>query len=142
MNMARPKWQALFCLITMFILICSVLITKSPEPFPATSRTLVTAAHLGEIPGYVCVYVDESADYAVHVQEEYAVGALNVGTEVILAETVGTVVSVSPQEFSVSVKNVSKIVPGVSGTPVCVGTVPIGFISGWDGSGALRCIFY
>lgn len=142
MNMARLKWYVLFSLVIFLILICGMLTTENPSPFPATSRTLVTAAHLGEITGYQRVYVDESTDYAIHVRKEYAVGTLNVGTKVTLAETVGTVVSVSPQEFSVSIENVSKIVPGVSGTPVFLDTVPIGFISGWDGVGALRCIFY
>ena len=109
---------------------------------PVSSRTLVTAAHLGDIDGYECVFVDEETDYAIYVQENYIANGLSVGDVVSLAGTTGTVGSVSEAEFSVVVDNVSKIVPGVSGEPVCFDSTPVGFISGWDGQGAIRCIFY
>lgn len=114
-------------------------------PLPETSdcsRTLVTAAHLGEIVGYTRVYVDESTDFAVYVKNDYVATWLSVGEKVTMAGTEGTVLSVSAKEFSVDVANISKIVPGVSGSPVCLENVPIGFVSGWDGTGKLRCIFY
>lgn len=115
---------------------------KQKPSIPVSSRTLVTAAHLGDIDGYECVFVDEETDYAIYVQENYIANGLSVGDVVSLAGTTGTVGSVSEAEFSVVVDNVSKIVPGVSGEPVCLDSTPVGFISGWDGQGAIRCIFY
>ena len=88
------------------------------------------------------MFVDEETDYALYVQENYIASGLSVGDVVSLAGTTGTVGSVSEAEFSVVVDNVSKIVPGVSGEPVCFDSTPVGFISGWDGQGAIRCIFY
>ena len=107
-----------------------------------TQRTLVTAAHLGEIDGYTQVYVDEDTDFAIYVKEGYIAEGLSLSDVVPLAGTTGTVSSVSGQEFSVVVDDISKIVPGVSGEPVYLNNTPIGFISGWDGHGSLRCIFY
>lgn len=103
---------------------------------------MVTAAHLGEVDGYTQVYVDEDTDFAIYVKEEYIAEGLSLSDVVSLAGTTGTVSSVSRQEFSVVVDDISKIVPGVSGEPVYLNNAPIGFISGWDGRGSLRCIFY
>ena len=105
-------------------------------------RTLVTAAHLGEVDGYTQVYVDEDTDFAIYVKEDYIAEGLSLSDVISLAGTTGTVSSVSRQEFSVVVDDISKIVPGVSGDPVYLNNAPIGFISGWDGGGSLRCIFY
>ena len=77
-----------------------------------TQRTLVTAAHLGEIDGYTQVYVDEDTDFAIYVKEGYIAEGLSLSDVVSLAGTTGTVSSVSGQEFSVVVDDISKIVPG------------------------------
>lgn len=103
---------------------------------------MVTAAHLGEIEGYTCVWIDPDTDYAIYVVNDYAASSLKEGDSVTLVQTTGTVTSVLEKEFTVVVDNVAKIVPGVSGEPVYLDGVPVGFISGWNGSGALRCIFY
>lgn len=115
---------------------------KSPPIESGTQRTLVTAAHLGEVDGYTQVYVDKDTDFAIYVKEDYIAEGLSLSDVVSLAGTTGTVSSVSRQEFSVVVDDISKIVPGVSGEPVYLNNTPIGFISGWDGHGSLRCIFY
>ena len=115
---------------------------ESPPIETGARRTLVTAAHLGEVDGYTQVYVDEDTDFAIYVKEEYIAEGLSLSDVVSLAGTTGTVSSVSRQEFSVVVDDISKIVPGVSGEPVYLNNAPIGFISGWDGRGSLRCIFY
>ena len=109
---------------------------------PPTSRTLVTAAHLGDIEGYECVWVDEKTDFAVYIKTDYVAEGLSLGDTVSLAGTTAVVKEVSDQEFLVEVENTSKIVPGVSDSPVYLDDVPIGFISGWSGTGTLRCIFY
>lgn len=108
----------------------------------AESRVLVTAAHLGEIDGYRLVYSDADSDYAVHVCVGYVADKVRTGDRVSLVGTTGVVDSVSDTEFTVSVKNISKITPGVSGSPIYLGKEPVGFISGWNGDGTLRCIFY
>ena len=130
----------------IFGLVCAIYMfntdMKSPPIESGTQRTLVTAAHLGEIDGYTQVYVDEDTDFAIYVKEDYIAEGLSLSDVVSLAGTTGTVSSVSWQEFSVVVDDISKIVPGVSGEPVCLNNTPIGFISGWDGHGSLRCIFY
>lgn len=120
----------------------ALFVFKQKPSIPVSSRTLVTAAHLGDIDGYECVFVDKDTDYAIYVQENYIAHGLSVGDVVSLVGTTGTVDSVSEAEFSVVVDNVSKIVPGVSGEPVYSNSVPVGFISGWNGQGAIRCIFY
>lgn len=115
---------------------------ESPPIETGARRTLVTAAHLGEVDGHTQVYVDEDTDFAIYVKEDYIAEGLSLSDVVSLAGTTGTVSSVSRQEFSVVVDDISKIVPGVSGEPVYLNNAPIGFISGWDGRGSLRCIFY
>lgn len=106
------------------------------------SRVLVTAAHLGEIDGYICVYVDEETDYSVHVSKSYASVSLCVGDVVDIVGTRGVVDFVTDKEFSVAVDNASKVVPGVSGSCVYHEYQPVGFVSGWNGSGSIRCIFF
>lgn len=113
----------------------------SPTPPPVT-KCLVTAAHLGEIEGYTCVYSDGQKDYALYIKDNYVASTAVVGDIVSLADTTGKIISVTNEEFVVDVDNISKIVPGVSGSPVTRQNVPIGFISGWNGKGGLRCIFY
>ena len=124
------------CTLLVFVsvagLVMALLRFNELATQPASSRTLVTAAHLGDIDGYEQVYVDEETDFAIYVKE---------GDVVSLAGTTGIVDSVSDKEFSVVVDDISKIVPGVSGEPVFINNTPVGFISGWS-SGSLRCIFY
>lgn len=144
--MKRTAICDVLCVLVGFIGVAGFLLTlctlKRESSIPVSSRTLVTAAHLGEIEGYECVFVDEDTDYAVYIQKNYIANGLSVGDVVSLVGTTGTVGSVSGAEFSVVVDNVSKIVPGVSGEPVYFDSVPVGFISGWNGKGAIRCIFY
>ena len=54
----------LVCAISMFYTDVKSLPIES-----GTQRTLVTAAHLGEIDGYTQVYVDEDTDFAIGVKE-------------------------------------------------------------------------
>lgn len=132
----------------LFVVACAVLaiglswIPQDGHSSCTTSRTLVTAAHLGEIDGYTCVYTDTDTDFAIYVKQNYCAEGLAVGDSVALVGTSGTVVSTTPVEFAVQVENISQIVPGVSGKPVYLRGEPVGFISGWNGAGALRCIFY
>ena len=97
---------------------------KSPPIESGTQRTLVTAAHLGEVDGYTQVYVDKDTDFAIYVKEDYIAEGLSLSDVVSLAGTTGTVSSVSRQEFSVVVDDISKIVPGVSGEPVYLNNTP------------------
>lgn len=131
----------------LLILVCTARIATPYVQLPQgdtaiTSRTLVTAAHIGEIEGYTLVYSDTETDYAVHVKNSYVAAGLSIGDKVRLAGTAGEVASVSDKDFTVAVDNISKIVPGVSGTPVYHLGSSVGFISGWNGDGTLRCIFY
>lgn len=137
----RASTIVLFILCGMIGAVCCMSgVVK--EPLPVDRRTLVTAAHLGQIAGYTKVYEDTSSDYAVYVKDSYCAEGLASGARVTLAGTSGNVAAVSETEFTVSVDNISKIVPGVSGTSVYYDGTPIGFISGWSGDGTVRCIFY
>lgn len=133
------------CTLLVFVsvagLVMALLRFNELATQPASSRALVTAAHLGDIDGYEQVYVDEETDFAIYVKEGYIAEGLSQGDVVSLAGTTGIVDSVSDKEFSVVVDDISKIVPGVSGEPVFINNTPVGFISGWS-SGSLRCIFY
>lgn len=124
--------------ILAIILLCAVVHTYQPY----TGRVMVTADHLGNIPGYTKVYSDPKTDYGVYVKDSYVATGCACGDVVGLVDTIGTVESTKDREFSVKVENISKIVPGVSGSPVYHNGRPIGFISGWDGTGLLRCIYY
>lgn len=133
--------------VALLILVCCACIADPYVHLPRegaarTSRTLVTAAHIGEIEGYTLVYSDTETDYAVHVKNSYVATGVSIGDKVRLAGTAGEVASVSDKDFTVAVDNISKIVPGVSGTPVYHLGSSVGFISGWNGDGTLRCIFY
>ena len=126
------------CTLLVFVsvagLVMALLRFNELATQPASSRALVTAAHLGDIDGYEQVYVDEETDFAIYVKEGYIAEGLSQGDVVSLAGTTGIV-------DSVVVDDISKIVPGVSGEPVFINNTPVGFISGWS-SGSLRCIFY
>lgn len=144
--MSKEMRAGMIALTIMFVLafaalFVSVFVEEVPE-LDASSRTLTTAAHLGEIEGYLRVYVDEATDFAVYVQQDYRATGVVVGDVVSLVGTSATVISVDAAEFAIDVENISKIVPGVSGKPVYLNGTPIGFISGWNGDGAVRCIFY
>lgn len=145
-NLPKAFGCLLICvaLLHLFVfgLICFLDHAPTEQPVTAESRVLVTAAHLGEIEGYSQLYADDATDFAVHLKEEYTSERVAVGDKVTLVGTDATVTTVSDMEFSVSVNNISKITPGVSGSPVYSGKEPVGFISGWDGTGNLRCIFY
>lgn len=144
--MRRTSVRDVLCILVGLVGVAglgfTLLSTPNESTTPVSSRTLVTAAHLGDIEGYECVFVDEETDYAIYVQENYIADGLSLGDVVSLVGTTGTVDSISDTEFSVVVDNVSKIVPGVSGEPVYLDSKPVGFISGWNGQGAIRCIFY
>lgn len=108
-----------------------------------SSRVLVTAAHLGDIDGYTCIYSDEESDVGVYIVDGYTAVAPPVGSKVIYKNgRVGEIVTVSASEFTMKPQALDDILPGVSGTPIYYREVPIGFISGWDGTGNVRCIFY
>lgn len=124
------------------IAISMSLVACAPQPVPSR-RVIVTAAHLGAPEGYTSVYVDEETDYAVYVAEDYTAEGIHVGDTLSLScGTDAVVQSVSDKDFTVTVADISKIVPGVSGSTVYLDSTPIGFVSGWDGDGAVRCIFY
>lgn len=115
-----------------------------PSALLTGTRTVVTAAHLEEeMRGYQKVYVDEESDYAVYVEDAYCpIISPKVGKTVYFCGTSGKVTSVSDTTFSVKVENTSMIVPGVSGSLVAYNDIYIGYVSGWDGEGHLKCIFY
>lgn len=128
--------------MSKILTLIAILITVLVIPVQTSQRVLITADHLGDISGYTKVYSDSSSDYGVYIKDDYKANTCREGDTVRLADTEGTVVSSKAKEFSVKVENISKIVPGVSGSPVYNGGKAIGFISGWDGTGALRCIYY
>lgn len=111
-------------------------------PYTASSRVLITAAHLDDIAGYTRVFTDEDNDYSVFVQDDYRATRLPSGVEVTYLNSRGVIEECSATMFFVRPSNINAIVPGVSGSPVYYRDIPIGFISGWDGSGRVRCIFY
>lgn len=111
-------------------------------PYEATSRVLVTAAHLDDISGYTRVYTDEENDYAVFVKDTYRAERLPTGTAVKYLNSGGTIMECSDTMFFVLPDDINAIVPGVSGSVVYYHSTPIGFISGWNGDGLVRCIFF
>lgn len=118
------------------------LMGKVEIPYEPSSRVLVTAAHLGDIEGYTCVYSDEESDVGVYIEDGYVAKAPPAGAEVTYLNSHGIIYSVSDSEFLVDPFSFEAVIPGVSGSPVYYRGVPIGFISGWDGAGHVRCIFY
>ena len=137
-----------FLLAILVLLVCSnvwfAMQTVSPTLPLTDTRTVVTAAHLKEeMVGYHQVYIDEGEDYAVFVADAYTpIIAPEVGDTVYLCGTSGVVNGRSDTSFSVDVENTSMIIPGVSGTLVRYNDTYVGFVSGWDGSGNLKCIFF
>lgn len=130
-------------LVIMFtVYVGSILVRESGLQFEASSRVLVTAAHLGEVKGYTCIYSDTETDVGIYLKEGYRASAPPIGAEVTYLETKGWVHMVSDGEFIMEPLNIETIIPGVSGTPVYYKGEPLGFISGWDGNGRVRCIFY
>lgn len=140
--MSRKYYYSMLLILVCIARIATPYVQLPQEDADTTSRTLVTAAHIGEIEGYTLVYSDTETDYAVHVKNSYVATGLSIGDKVRLAGTAGEVASISDKDFTVAVDNISKIVPGVSGTPVYHLGSSVGFISGWNGDGTLRCIFY
>ena len=140
--MSRRAYYFVPLILVCIARIAATYVQLSQEGTATQSRTLVTAAHIGEIEGYTLVYSDTETDYAVHVKNSYVATGVSIGDKVRLAGTAGEVASVSDKDFTVAVDNISKIVPGVSGTPVYHLGSSVGFISGWNGDGTLRCIFY
>lgn len=110
--------------------------------FEATSRVLVTAAHLGDIDGYTCVYSDADTDVGIYLKDGYIANAPLVGERVQYLGSFGYVREVHNGEIAVECDDTQYIVPGVSGSPVYYEGVPIGFISGWNGHGLLRVVLY
>ena len=140
----RERYNALagfFFLIAVCTLGATIIHATSIGKFDASSRVLVTAAHLKEVEGYTCVYADEESDVGIYVKDNYVANAPPEGARVSYLNSYGTVYSVSDGEFSVTPDNNEVIIPGVSGSLVYYQNVPIGFISGWDGTGHVRCIF-
>lgn len=134
--------------ITIFVvvLICFLFIwgyTPDSEAYTVSSRVLTTAAHLGELDGYELVYVDEEADYAVHVKKDYVASQLSVGDEVqYLDKYSATVSETHGQDFIIQPDVRETILPGTSGEVVSYNGIPVGYISGWDGQGGVRCIYF
>ena len=116
--------------------------TEPIEPFEASSRVLVSADHLGEIPGYTKVYSEEATDTAIYIRDDYSATAPPVGAILGFNGHQGTLVSSTAREFIMAPDELIHIYPGVSGSPVYYQDTPIGFISGWNGDGNVRCIFY
>lgn len=133
--------KAVAALILVVTALVANLLYSGQEQDPSAYRVIVTAAHLGRLAGYTKVYEDTETDYAVHVKNTYYSGRAAVGDRVEFAGTYGTVASVLAKEFRVEVSDISKVVPGVSGTPVYNKRDPIGYVSGWS-DGQIRCIFY
>lgn len=129
---------------TAFGLLCAYLLLLSiMNSYQPSSRVLVTAAHLGEVPGYTCIYSDEETDVGVYLKDNYVASKPPISSRVVYGNThIGVIKEVYDNEFRMSPLNHESIVPGVSGTPVYYKRTPIGYISGWDGTGLVRCIFY
>lgn len=106
-----------------------------------TGRVYITAAHVGTLPGLTCVYADTSLDYAIHLHDSVSTHIL-VGDIASFCNTQGHVNEIGTYDFTVVVENPSYIVPGVSGSTVTVDGIAVGFVSGWNGDGTLRCVFY
>lgn len=128
--------------MSKILTLIAILIMVLVIPVQTSQRVLVTADHLGDISGYTKVYSDTSSDYGVYIKDDYKSNACKEGDHVRFAGTRGQVASSKNTEFTVKVENISKIVPGVSGSPVYKGGKAVGFISGWNGDGLLRCIYY
>lgn len=107
-----------------------------------SSRILVTAAHLGPVAGYECIYSDEENDYAVHIDMDYVASSVVCGDRVEFVDTYGYVTDVTSHEFFVDVHDISVVVPGISGSQVTLHGTPVGFVSGWGDDGNLRCIAF
>ncbi len=141
--LAVIKWVILatigICLAFLAVMASDYLYDKSYQP---TSRVLVTAAHLGDIDGYTCVYSDAASDVGIYLQEDYKASAPCIGAEVYFLDHKGWIREVSAGEFAMEPERNEQIVPGVSGTPVYFKGKPVGYISGWNGHGLVRCIFY
>lgn len=110
--------------------------------FKGSSRVLVTAAHLGDIAGYTCVYSDDATDIGIYLKDGYVATAPPVGARVEWMNYYGTVEQVYDGEFLIKPHDTEMVYPGLSGTPVTYRYKQIGYISGWNGDGLVRCIFY
>ena len=146
MSIAKYIFKTLFYICASLLVVAFTIyamnMLKVPPDYEASSRVLVTASHIGEVSGYTCVYSDADSDVAVHLKDGYKAVHPPISAEVTYLETKGYIYSVSDSEFIMEPINIETIIPGVSGTPVYYKGVPIGFISGWDGHGRVRCIFY
>ena len=138
------KFICYMCLSLLALVLTMVGIDylRSETEFEPSSRVLVTAAHLGDIEGYTCIYADEDTDVGVYLKEGYVAAKPPITSEVTYLNTKGYIYSVTDTEFVMEPLSIESIVPGVSGTPVYYHGEPIGYISGWDGNGRVRCIFY
>lgn len=130
----------LLCAAVCAVVFASLFIPPASSVEP--SRVYITAAHIEDPEGYTRIYEDLDTDYAVFIKEDAVSHTLQVGDHVKVLGERCKVLRVSDFEFSVDPPDVSKIVPGTSGATVTHNEIPIGFLSGWDGAGALRCIFY
>lgn len=119
-----------------------VSLVKPQVEFQPSSRVLVTAAHLGELEGYTCIYTDDASDIGVYLREGYVASAPPISSEVTFLNSKGWVRFVSNSEFLIEPIDAELIVHGVSGSTVYYKDKPIGYISGWNGNGLVRCIFY
>lgn len=129
-------------LASLVLLLCGLKYLREEATFEPTSRVFVTAAHIGDIRGYTCVYSDADTDVGIYLKNWYKASAPPISAEVTYLETKGYIREVSAGEFVMEPLNIETIVPGVSGTPIYYKGVPIGYISGWNGHGLVRCIFY
>ena len=129
-------------LASLVLLLCGLKYLREEAAFEPTSRVFVTAAHIGDIRGYTCVYSDADTDVGIYLKNWYKASAPPISAEVTYLETKGYIREVSAGEFVMEPLNIETIVPGVSGTPIYYKGVPIGYISGWNGHGLVRCIFY
>lgn len=145
------EFSKAFCKFTFYVC-CGMLIllftiyvfgvVHDKVDFEPSSRVLVTAAHLGDIRGYTCVHSDADSDVGIYLKEGYKASAPPISAEVTYLETKGYVREVSDEEFIMEPLDIETIIPGVSGTPIYYDGKPIGYISGWNGHGLVRCIFY
>lgn len=129
-------------LASLVLLLCGLKYLREEAAFEPTSRVFVTAAHIGDIRGYTCVYSDADTDVGIYLKNWYKASAPPISAEVTYLETKGYIREVSAGEFVMEPLNIETIIPGVSGTPIYYKGVPIGYISGWNGHGLVRCIFY
>lgn len=136
----KSKYAALYFLAGAILGI--LLVYRPSNQFSPNYRVLVTANHIAYVQGYTKVYEDPETDYSIYVDADYQGQKIAVGATVHFCGTTGEVQTVTAYYIDIAVADTEKILPGVSGSTVTYNNIPIAFVSGWNGEGAVRAYFY